>query len=213
MQTMPKSIAARVVKVAQNVKKLHRDQKNEFANYNYTSVDSFYEALGPIMAEAGVFVVIDEARIVVDKGFLSCDYEIYLVSEEGDTYGPMRRQVTVKASGPQAYASAQSYAEKYFLRQLFKIPTGEKDADAHEKTVLPDIKPQVEKLSDDESRQLMEAAILDLDHVGSREDLAEWRTSFGQDFKRSVTKEHLAEVTKKYREVESMLKEKENGEV
>lgn len=213
MQNMPKSIAARVVKVAQNVKRLHRDQRNEYANYNYTSVDSFYEALGPIMAEAGIFVVIDEARTAVDKGFLSCDYEIFLISEEGDSYGPMRRQVTVKASGPQAYASSQSYAEKYFLRQLFKIPTGEKDADAHETATLPDVKPQVEKMSKEESKALMESALSDLDLVGNMEDLAGWRVAYGQNFKRSVMSEHLAEVTKKYREVEAKIKERENGEV
>lgn len=211
MLTMPKSVAARVVKVGQNVKKLHRDRHNEFAKYNYTSVDSFYEALGPIMAEAGLFVVLDEASVMAEKGFLISNYEIYLISEEGDSYGPMRRQVTVKATGPQSYASAQSYAEKYFLRQLFKVPTGEADADAHEKVTLPDIKPQVERLNEDESAELRDAAISELDAVTHVEDLADWKNSYGSEFKRSVTKEHLQEVTKKYREVEAKLKEIDNG--
>jgi hypothetical protein len=30
-----------------------------------------------------------------------------------------------------------SYAEKYFLRSLFKVPTGEEDADAHPQEGLP----------------------------------------------------------------------------
>jgi hypothetical protein len=37
--------------------------------------------------------------------------------------------VALPISGPQAYGAAQSYVEKQFLRQVFKIPTGDKDAD------------------------------------------------------------------------------------
>ena len=53
-------------------------------------------------------------------------------------YGPVRRDVTVIAAGPQAYASAESFVTKYFLRSTFKIPTGDKDdADLHENTPIP----------------------------------------------------------------------------
>ena len=158
MNNMPKSVASRVVAAARNIKKLHYDKRNEYQSYNYTSVDNFYEAVGPIIADAGLFIVVDEVMATVDKGMLTSNYEIFLVSEEGESYGPIRRQTTVKAAGPQSYASAQSFAEKYFLRQIFKIPTGEADADSEPKTTLPDIKPQVEKLSERESLALREFA-------------------------------------------------------
>jgi hypothetical protein len=163
------------------------------------------------MSEAGIFVVLDETSAIVDKGVLTCVYDIHLVSEEGDMFGPMHRQVTVKVSGPQAYASAQSYAEKYFLRQIFKIPTGEQDADAHEKMMLPDVKPQVEALNDEESAKLRDEAIKDLKAIDHPDGFTKWKSVYGSDFKRSITKEHLQEVTKAYRDIEAKLKEEDNG--
>ena len=204
---MPKTVASKVVAVNRNIKKLHHDKRNEFAGYNFVSVDSFYEALGPIMAEAGLFVIVDEVNASTDKGYLTANYELHLVSEEGDSYGPIRRQVTVKASGPQSYASAQSYAEKYFLRQIFKVPTGEKDADAHDKEILPDVKPQVEKLDKDESLLLMNEVIADLLKVTTQDELETWKTKNGANVKRSLTKEHTSEVTKVFNQVQAKLKE------
>jgi hypothetical protein len=218
MINMPKSVAARVVAAARNIKKLHHDKRNDYQSYNYTSVDNFYEAVGPIIAEAGLFIVVDEVAATVDKGMLTSNYEIYLVSEEGDSYGPIRRQATVKAAGPQSYASAQSFAEKYFLRQIFKIPTGEADADSELKTTLPDIKPldvkpQVEKLSERESLALKDDAIALLNKVETEEDLAGWKAAQGTELKRKLHEEHTKEVTKRFREIEAKLKEQNNGEV
>jgi len=163
------------------------------------------------MAEAGLFVIVDEVSVVGDKGFLTANYELFLVSEEGDSYGPIHRQVTVKASGPQSYASAQSYAEKYFLRQIFKVPTGEQDADAHEKVTLPDVQPQVKKLNDNASKELMDKAIDQLFEVTSEEALELWKQNNGPEVKRSLLKEHAQEVTKVYKQVEAKLKEVANG--
>lgn len=224
MLNMPKSVASRVVQTGRNIKKLHHDKRNNFAEYNYVSVDSFYEAIGPIMADAGLFVILDEASVTTEKGFLTANYELYLVSEEGDSYGPMHRQVTVKASGPQSYASAQSYAEKYFLRQIFKIPTGEADADAHEKVILPDakpkqvyvapdVKPQVEPLDDEASAKLRDEAINALKEITHLDGFTTWKSKYGADFKRKITKDDLLEVTKTYREIETKLKEDYNGEI
>ena len=211
MITMPKSVAAKVVAVTRNIKKLHHDKRNEYASYNYVSVDSFYEALGPIMADAGLFVIVDEVSTSADKGFLTANYELFLVSEEGDSYGPIHRCVTVKASGPQSYASAQSYAEKYFLRQIFKVPTGEQDADAHEKVTLPDVQPQVKQLSVKDSEILKDKVIESLYEVTSNEDLETWKKENGSEVKRSLIKEHKDEVSKVFKEVEAQLKEVANG--
>ena len=55
-----------------------------------------------------------------------------LYHTSGTSYGPIHRKMMVAATGPQAFGSSQSYIEKYFLRALFKVPTGETDADADE---------------------------------------------------------------------------------
>jgi hypothetical protein len=206
---MPKSVAAAVVAVSRNVNKLHRDARNNFAEYNYVSIDSFYEALGPLMAEAGVFTIVDEVKAIVDKGVLACEYDIFLVSEAGEMYGPIKTNVTVKAQGPQAYASAKSYAEKYFLRQIFKVPTGEKiDADMHDKDILPNVEPQVKKMPRDASAAKRDELINGLTSCQAMDDLKQWETSNNNGIKRKLWDEDAQAIDAKYEIVKKTLTKK-----
>lgn len=147
---MPPEIAKAIVAVMGKVKQIGKDDENKFAKYAYVSVDKFFDQIGRLMADAGIFVVTDEVSTVVEprevvddygkvkkSTWLVCQYEIRIYHTSGACYGPLSRAVQVQASGPQAYGSAQSYIEKYFLRSLFKIPTGEADADAHAQEGLP----------------------------------------------------------------------------
>lgn len=208
--SMPKSVASGVVAVTRGVNTLYRSERNNFAEYNYVSVDSFYEALGPLMAEAGIFDIINEVRSSTDKGFLYCEYEIFLVSAEGEMYGPIRTNVTVKAQGPQAYASAKSYAEKYFLRQIFKVPTGEKvDADMlHDKTILPDVAPQVRKMSAEASAAKRDELINGLSSCQTVDDLRAWEKANNNGVKRRLLDEDAEAVDDQYELVKSTLTKK-----
>jgi len=149
--TFPPIVAKAVVKVMAGVKKLAKDGRNEHGKYNFTSVDAFYEAVGPLCADAGLFVLATETgREVVEHETrngtarsLRIQYEMTLVgvdpsSGESASYGGIEREVTVVAAGPQSYASALSFVTKYFWRNLLQIPTGDADdADLQEKTDLP----------------------------------------------------------------------------
>ena len=204
--SMPKSVAAGVVAVTRGVNTLHRNERNNFAEYNYVSIDSFYEALGPLMADAGIFDIINEVRSATDKGFLYCEYEIFLASAEGEMYGPIRTNVTVKAQGPQAYASAKSYAEKYFLRQIFKVPTGEKvDADMHDKTILPDVSPQVRKMSAEASAAKRDELINGLSSCQTVDDLRAWEKANNNGVKRRLMDEDAEAIDDQYELVKSTL--------
>lgn len=145
--TMPAKVAAAVVAVAKKVKGLTREGENEHGRYRYTSVDQFYEALGPLMAEAGLFTLADlvesktfdtETTDRYDKvkrtSYLHMAFDICLVHESGEMSMPVKREVTVINAGPQGYASAESFVTKYFIRNLFKVPTGDYDADEQAKT-------------------------------------------------------------------------------
>jgi hypothetical protein len=142
---MPVEIIKAILAVTLKVKTLGKDGNNEFAGYRYTSVDKFYEALGPLMAEQGLIDTVDEVSAVVqERGdvkksvWLIAEYEFRLFHESGASYGPLRRAIQVPATGPQSFASAQSFVEKYFLRTLFKVPTGDVDeVDASAKQDLP----------------------------------------------------------------------------
>lgn len=138
----PKEIASAIIAVKKQVKQLGSDEKNDHGGYRYVSVDKFYERIGPMMAEAGLALLIDETETEVrvtettDRSgtirrtpWLFAQYSLAFMHEGGETSAPMRRSLAMPITGPQSYGAAQSYVEKQFLRQVFKIPTGEKDAD------------------------------------------------------------------------------------
>jgi len=135
---MPAEIAKAIMQVKAQVKQLGADERNEHARYNYVSVDKFYAIIGPMMAEAGLALLINEAESEVrpsDKGtpWLFARYELTFLHESGAmSVLPMSRSLAMPINGPQTYGAAQSYIEKQFLRQVFKVPTGEKDADETE---------------------------------------------------------------------------------
>lgn len=148
---MPPEIAAAIVKVKKQVKQLGKDERNQFAKFNYVSVDKFYDVIGRMMAEAGIFVITDEVGIAAEKRetvtesgqvksavWITATYELALFHETGVEYGPIHRTIMVQATGPQAFGSGMSYVEKYFLRSLFKVPTGEEDADAAPQEGVPE---------------------------------------------------------------------------
>jgi ERF superfamily len=147
---MPPEVAAAVIRVKKKVRSLGHDETNKFAGYKYVSVDKFYEEIGRLMAEAGLFVVIDEISVSSERRetdndngqvkvavWITSAYELFLYHESGAGYGPIHRTIMVKATGPQAFGSGMSYVEKYFLRTLFKVPTGDDDADAHRPDQIP----------------------------------------------------------------------------
>lgn len=147
---MPPEIGKAIVAVKKQVRSLGKDQENKFARFRYVSVDQFYAEIGQLMAAEGLFVVTDETSIITERRETSNDqgqvkaavwitaaYELMLFHESGAEYGPIHRTIMVQATGPQAFGAGMSYVEKYFLRALFKVPTGEEDADASPQEGVP----------------------------------------------------------------------------
>lgn len=145
MLKMSKEISSAVITAMQEVAMLKKGDENKFANYKYTSIDDFLEALRPKLAKAGLVVLSNEVEIVsyavpevkggkeVRATFNRYVYEFYLASPKTDeVYGPIRRSVDLRFVGAQTSGQAQSYSEKMFLRSLLKVATGDKDADDQE---------------------------------------------------------------------------------
>ena len=136
---MPPEIGAAISKVMGSVKKLQKTDRNQFAKYSYTSADAFFEALGPLMAEAGLITIAQQvawrSRAVAtdrerSRNILLIDYDFFLVHSSGAIWQyPLRRTINVDAGGPQVWGGATTYIEKQFLRQLLKVPTGDKLTD------------------------------------------------------------------------------------
>lgn len=145
---MPKEIAGAVVLVMRAVGKLVRDGRNQHGGYKYASTDAFFEAINPACAEAGLIIkprVLHSEIINVDvwdkdtksmkpKRMLSSLYGFMLIHESGATWidPDDKRPVTLDYTGPQSYGASESYAEKGYMRTLFIVATGDKDADAQE---------------------------------------------------------------------------------
>jgi ERF superfamily len=133
-EEFPAAIAAAIIKVAAQVRQIGVDENNPHGGYKYVSVDRFYSIIGPMMAEAGLALLIDEVETDVKEGssgkpWLFARYALRFMHESGAIAPPLMRSIAMPISGPQAFGAAQSYIEKQFIRQVMKIPTGDKDAD------------------------------------------------------------------------------------
>ncbi len=138
----PPKLAAALCGVSSKVRQLGKSERNQFAKYDFVSVDKFYSAIGPLMAENGIHCIPDCVESSVVPGNVKTDrngeqrqgapllrerWAFTLIHESGECAGPFHRTVTVPAEGAQAHGSSESYAQKQFLRGVFRVPTGDKD--------------------------------------------------------------------------------------
>lgn len=186
-QKMPPEIAKAIVQVMGSVKTLGKSEKNQHGGYQFASIDAFLEATSPLCAAAGLFFLMNEAEteVTVVEGkdgkrtaSLRVAYDITICHSSGATLNGIRRNVTVLASGAQAYGSAQSYVLKQFMRSLFQIPTGDKDdADYHPQSEIPPQQPAraASSLSKNgNGRSLYAELQADIDGADSADALAIW---------------------------------------
>jgi hypothetical protein len=162
-EPMPPKLAAALVAVAREVKQLGKSERNKFANYDFVSVDKFYSAIGSIMADKGVLCIPDCIDSEVVPGNVKTDnngnqrqgapllrerWAFTLIHESGETYeSPVHRTVTVPAEGAQAHGSSESYAQKQFLRGVFRVPTGDKDDADYQKAETHGVAPASQRKS------------------------------------------------------------------
>lgn len=184
---MPPEIATAIIAVKKVIETIDRDKTNPQGKYKYASVDHFYHEVRKPMADAGLFTILMETSAEVSvrevKGeygtrsssWLALEYDIYLFHASGASFGPIRRTVTVVASGPQAYGAAESFVTKYFLRNVFKIATGDPEIDDMQPSELPPNKEpaKISPVSFD-SMAHADRLIADLQKITSRVDLRAW---------------------------------------
>lgn len=137
----PPGIAKAVIQVMKAIGTLgkERERNDSGAHYMFASIDDFYEHVRGHMADAGLFTIPNEARDAETQEVTrtngkpmvvwSSRFAFTLVHDSGEAYGPIYKSVSVQFTGAQSCGTAQSYAEKQLLRGLFKIKTGEPDAD------------------------------------------------------------------------------------
>jgi ERF superfamily protein len=148
---MPAEVAKAIIAVCKRVKTLGTDTRNEHAKYDYVSIDKFMETIGPLMAEAGLVLTQDEVSAEIKEqtrtdsrtgqpvvsGWLFVRYSFVLSHVSGASTMPVYRSVALQALGPQSFGAAESYMLKRYLRGVFMVPTGDKDADDLAQDGLP----------------------------------------------------------------------------
>lgn len=131
-----KPIIEAILKTASEIPSLMKGERNNFAKYNYVGIDTYYEEVASIARKNGLsWVAAEESMEQVYEGdsleYLSFTYVFDLMHKDGiDWPAAGRLSVLHPVQGAQTSGSALAYAEKMFMRQLFKVVTGEVDADA-----------------------------------------------------------------------------------
>jgi hypothetical protein len=134
---IPPVIATAVLTVQMKLGILGKEDKNEYQNYAFVSIDKYYETVARVATEHGLSWFCQEtepAKIVnfgEGKAALLYNYQFTMFFRDGEVV-PVYDRISIfhPLQGAQTSGSAASYAEKLFMRKAFKVVTGEKDADA-----------------------------------------------------------------------------------
>jgi len=120
----------KLIKIQQELK-APKNQRNNFGNYNYRSLEDILEAVKPLLAEQGIQMTLaDEAFELAGIPVIKA----IAVLSDGETefVRTAVAGVDTKQKGmaiPQTFGSASSYARKYLLNGIFLIDDT-KDDDA-----------------------------------------------------------------------------------
>jgi hypothetical protein len=128
---MPKTIAKAIFETARAIEPLVKLDSASFAKFSYVSIDDYYDKVATVAREHGLLWRIRDAAFTVEAGEIFIfTYTIDLFTEAGEMFENYDHiNVPHKMQGAQTCGSARSYAEKVFMRTLFKVVTGEPDAD------------------------------------------------------------------------------------
>lgn len=129
-------VFAAITSVTKALGRVGKGAFNQHGNYRFVSIDKYYETAGVEAANAGLTWVLKEDSFDVvatagPKPLIKATYIVDLFHSSG-AYLPGFSKLSIihPIQGAQTVGSAMSYADKVFMRQLFKVATGEEDADS-----------------------------------------------------------------------------------
>lgn len=144
IQDIPGPIVRAIAEIQSSLNAVAKDGRNAHGGYQYASTDAIYAALARKMGEVGLAMITleDEPEIkildvtdskgnAVKQKWCRFRFQFVLACEDATwTDARCSRSLFIQLTGAQSFMAAQSYAEKTFLRSLFKLPTGDLDLDA-----------------------------------------------------------------------------------
>jgi len=133
---IPACIAEAVLAVQMSLGTLGKEDRNQFQNYNFVSIDKYYEVVARAATQQGLSWFCQETSSEIvnfgeGKGAIRFEFAFTMFHISGQVV-PCYDRISIyhPLQGAQTSGSAASYAEKLFMRKAFKVVTGEDDADA-----------------------------------------------------------------------------------
>lgn len=119
---MSEELNAKLVRI-QHELKAPKDQRNGFGNYNYRSLENILESVKPLLAEAGLSIVIGDDMVEVGgKVYVKATATISNGKESISNTAYAREDESKKGmSDPQITGACSSYARKYAVQGIFAI--------------------------------------------------------------------------------------------
>lgn len=142
----PEKISKSLHDIQNKAQRLVHDSKNTHQKYSFVSIDKYYEYIRPLLNEHHLMIIPNEVESQLsDSGkTLKVIFEFHILHKDGEMWQfPIKRTVYIPFHGAQTCGSALSYADKFIIRTLFKISTGEesdvetKENISHEADDLP----------------------------------------------------------------------------
>lgn len=140
MKDIHASIVTAICRVQASLEAVKKDSRNPHGGYMFASTDAIYAEITRRLADAGlVLVTLEDGPPSIERferdgktsQWLRARYRFVLATAEATWEDSSNtRTLMIQVTGPQSFQAAQSFAEKTYLRSLFKIPTGDMDLDA-----------------------------------------------------------------------------------
>lgn len=137
---IPGPIVSAVCQIQVTVEAIKKTHRNQHGNYTFASTDDIYAGLTRKMGEVGLICLAMEDRDVeiirVEKDGKTSQWAkfvfVFVLATKDSTWTDPknRRTLYIQVTGPQTFQAANSYAEKSYLKSLFKLPTGDMDLDS-----------------------------------------------------------------------------------
>lgn len=133
-----KGMLAAILKTINQVPSLRKADRNKHGGYNYVSIDDYYKEVATIAAANGIHwhpreIQAPELHNISMKTVQTVAafrYSFTISHGEESVQNYFTCTIYHPFQGAQTSGSAMSYAEKLFMRTVFKVQTGEGDADA-----------------------------------------------------------------------------------
>lgn len=126
------NIAKAISAVMSEIGVVAKEGTNKFHNYKYATIGDVLHKLTPLLGKHGLMIVQNEVEHKIDQRHIAVTYEFTIAHESGEVWPDKPRKTGMslavdKGGGwdDKAFNKSATAARKYFLLELFQVPTGD----------------------------------------------------------------------------------------